>query len=121
MKNRILIVEDEQIIAEDLKETLKNIGFEDCLIENSAEQALEIIKKQKPDLIIIDIKLTGEMDGIELAENINKIEDIPVIYFTAYSDEKVIEKAMATKPVAYLIKPVVEKELLDIINSVLNK
>ena len=121
MKNRILIVEDEQIIAEDLKETLKNIGFEDCQIENSAEQALEIIKKQKPDLIIIDIKLTDEMDGIELVKSINKIEDIPVIYFTAYADKKVIQKAMETKPVAYLIKPVIEKELLDTINSALSK
>ena len=121
MKNRILIVEDEQIIAEDLKETLKDIGFENCLIENSAEQALEIVKKQKPDLIIIDIKLTGKMDGIELAKKINKIEDIPVIYFTAYSEEKVIKKAMGTKPVAYLIKPVIVKELLDIINSALSK
>ena len=72
-------------------------------------------------MIIIDIKLTGEMDGIELAKNINKIENIPVIYFTAYSDEQVIQKAMATKPIAYLIKPVTEKELLDTINSALNK
>ena len=118
-KKKILIVEDEQIIAEDIKCSLKDIGFEDCIIEDSAEQALEVIKKQKPDLIIIDIKLTGKMDGVELAEHIKKIGKIPVIYIAAYTDGKIYDKAIATKPVAYFVKPLSEKELVKVITKTL--
>ena len=118
-EKKILIVEDEHIFAEDIKLSLKDIGFDDCIIEGSAEKALEVIRKQKPSLILIDIKLMGKMDGIELAEHIKKTKKIPVIYITAYADEKTYDEAMATKPIAYFTKPLSETELLEVITKTL--
>ena len=116
---KILIVEDEQIFAHDIKDVIEEKGYEVCSIATSGDEALEDIEKYKPDMLLIDIKLTGKMDGIELSEKINKTNPIPIIYITAYSDKKTIDIAMQTKPIAYLIKPILEKEFQKVMVQLL--
>ncbi|MBN1327527.1 MAG: response regulator [Candidatus Cloacimonetes bacterium] len=116
-RKKILIVEDEQIFAHDIKDVIEEKGYEVCSIATSGDEALEDIEKYKPDMLLIDIKLTGKMDGIQLSEKINNVHPIPIIYITAYSDKKTIDEAMQTKPIAYLIKPILERELVRIITD----
>lgn len=119
MKKKIMIVEDEVIIARDLKQLLQGEGYEIQSIEDSAENALEKIKLEKPDLVLIDIQLFGKMDGIKLTEQIAKIDHIPVIYVTAYTEKKVIDRAMKTKPRAYIMKPILDEDLVDAVKEAL--
>jgi PAS domain S-box-containing protein len=100
----ILIVEDERITAEDIRAGLKLAGYEVPVIVSSGEEAVQQAGKIKPDLVLMDIKLEGEMDGIDAACEIRKLYDIPVIYLTAYSDEKTVERAKLTEPSGFLVK-----------------
>jgi PAS domain S-box-containing protein len=108
---RIVIVEDEGIIALQLKSALEQMGHTVVAAYASGEDALAGIKTAKPDLALMDIKLLGEMDGIETADYICKEYDIPVIFLTAHSEDGMIERAKATGPYGYLLKPVSSKEL----------
>ncbi len=110
-KKQILIVEDESIVAEDLKQSLIGLGYEVPSVESSGEKALEKIKKMRPDLVLMDIVLYGEMDGIDAAKEVHDRFDIPVVYLTSYSDEKILERAKITEPYCYIIKPFKEREL----------
>lgn len=101
----IFIVEDEAVVALDLKNNLEQIGYHILGIAASGENILENLKKIKPDLIIIDIKLQGPLDGIDTADIINKHYKIPFIFLSAYSDEAVIERAKLVEPYGYIIKP----------------
>ncbi len=101
---RILVVEDERITAEDIKEGLKSLGYEVPAVVHSGEEAVCKAGELQPDLVLMDIKLEGEMDGIEAAGEIKKYFDIPVIYLTAYSDESTIERAKMTEPSGYVLK-----------------
>lgn len=85
---KIMVVEDEYLIADDIRITLENLGYEVPAIALSAEAAIEKVEEVKPDLVLIDIVLKGEMDGIEAAEQIRSRFGIPVVYLTAYSDKK---------------------------------
>ena len=114
-----MIVEDERIIAQDMQQLLVMEGYEVQAIEDSAEQTIAAIKREKPDLVLIDIHLIGKMDGIKLSEEISKIEKIPIIYVTAYTDKKVIDRAMKTKPIAYIMKPIMDENLLDAVRIAL--
>lgn len=118
---RILIVEDETIVALDIKNALKKLGFEISGIASNAKDALESIEKSKPDIILMDINLEGEKDGIELAYDILKQDDIPIIYLTAYSDDETVKKALTTNPVGYLVKPFKLEELKCTIRLGLHK
>lgn len=101
----ILLVEDEAIVALDLKNNLENLGYSVIGNAPSGEEALELLKDLKPDLIILDIKLQGTLDGIDTAAILNKKYGIPFIILTAYSDEGIIERAKQVEPYGYIIKP----------------
>ncbi|MGB9978620.1 response regulator [Methanobacterium sp.] len=124
---RILVVEDERITAEDIKDGLKSLGYEVPAVVHSGEEAVRKAKELQPDLVLMDIKLEGKMDGIEAAGEIKKYFDIPVIYLTAYSDENTLERARMTEPSGYVLKepsgfvhkPFKESELHTIIELTL--
>ena len=108
---QVLVVEDEIIIAEDIQRKLKKMGYAVPVIVSSGEEAIKKAKENNPDLVLMDIVIHGKMDGIETAEQIRSCFDIPVVYLTAYADEKTLERAKITEPFGYLIKPFKEREL----------
>jgi len=110
-KIRILVVEDEAIVAQDLKISLENLGYEIPAIAASGEEAIESALALSPDLVLMDIMLQGDMDGIEAVSSIRKEIDLPVIYLTAYADEDTLKRAKITIPLGYILKPFDEKEL----------
>ncbi len=118
---QILVVEDEIIIAEGLQRKLRTMGYDVPVIVSSGEETIKIIKENNPDLVLMDIVIHGEMDGIETAEKIHSLFDIPVVYLTAYADEKTLERARITEPFGYLIKPFKERELQITIEIALYK
>ncbi|WP_414512071.1 response regulator [Nostoc sp. PCC 9305] len=118
---KILVVEDEAIVAKDLQYRLKKFGYTVPAIASSGEEAINIAIEISPDLVLMDIKLKGSMDGIEAAEEIYKRLDIPVIYLTAYADENTLERAKITEPFGYLLKPFKERELQTNIEITLTK
>jgi PAS domain S-box-containing protein len=107
----VLIVEDEGILAIELKKKLENLSYKVLAVASSGEEAVELAAKHKPDLILMDIVLKGEMDGIEAADKIRGLLNVPVIYLTAYSDEDTVKRAKLTEPFGYLVKPYNGKEL----------
>ncbi len=110
-KNRLLIVEDESIIAMELAFRLEDVGYTMLGIIPSGEEAVEAIAELQPELVLMDIHLEGEMDGIAAAEAIQKQYDIPIIFLTAHTDDTTLERAKITTPYGYLVKPFQEKEL----------
>jgi len=120
-KKQILIVEDEPVVATDIKISLKSAGYNILGTANSGKDALFLIKEKTPDLILMDIKLNGKMSGIETAKRIMAIADIPIVYLTAHTDDKTVEKAKTTNPFGFLIKPFGDIELQTTIEMALNK
>ena len=116
---KILIVEDEFVIAQDLKMTIESFGFDVCAVVSSGEDAVIKAAEHEPDLIMMDIMLEGDMDGIEAAELIHANKDVPIIYLTAYADTSTLIRAKASKPEAYLLKPWDERELQSTIKMAL--
>ena len=102
---KILIVEDEFIISEKLAQNLKQVGYIIMGIFTSGEEVLKQMDSDTPDLIIMDIKLEGELDGIQTATQINKIHPIPIIYLTGLNDQKIFNRAKITHPASFLSKP----------------
>ena len=117
----ILIVEDEAVTGMGLKKSLTDMGYVVIDIVPTGEQAVEVAIEQKPNLVLMDIQLAGKMDGIEAAENIRVRTLIPVIYLTAYSDDRFVQKAKFTEPFGYILKPVREQELKTTIEMALYK
>lgn len=115
---KILVVEDEAILIMELQDMLRSWGYKP-FTATSGEEAIKKAAKIKPDLILMDIMFKGEIDGIEAVQQINDHQDIPVIYLTAHSSNEVLERAKATKPHAYLIKPFNERELQITIETAL--
>ncbi len=118
---RILIVEDEGIVARDMKNTLTRLGYSVTSVAHSGPESVRRAEGEKPDLILMDIVLQGEMDGIEAAEKIRSRADIPVIYLTAYADPPILERAGVTEPYGYVLKPFRERELHAVIEIALYK
>ncbi len=118
---KILIVEDELIIALFLKNQLKKLGYEIVGQAATGEQAIQQAWEAQPDIVLMDVHLKGQMDGVEAAEYIRLNCHIPVIYLTAYSDNDTIERAKITEPYAYLNKPIEEHELNTTIEMALHK
>ena len=110
-EKQILIVEDEIITAIDIQRRLINLGYKVPAIVCSGEEAIIKVKENKPDLVLMDISLKGEMDGIEAASIIHSFSDIPVIYLTAYFDDITLARAKITEPYAYIVKPFKDREL----------
>lgn len=114
-KANIVIVEDEVIVALDMAQALKAAGYNVIGSFSCGEAALEFIAEQCPDLIVMDIHLQGQLDGISTAEQIQKRYGLPIIYLTAYSDSETLSRAKATEPYAYLVKPFEDRDLLSAI------
>ncbi len=110
-QKRLLIVEDERIIAEDIKRTLLQFNYHVIDIISHGERVLEQYEKLNPDLILMDIMLAGKINGIETAIKIKEKYNVPIIYLTAYANEPILDSAKATEPFGYLIKPFEEHEL----------
>jgi PAS domain S-box-containing protein len=108
---RILIVEDEIIVARDTENMLMNFGYEVLGIAGSGEEAISLAAGLSPDLILMDIRIGGNIDGIEAAGRIRELHEIPVIFVTAHADEKSIQRAKLAGPIGYLLKPFEEKDL----------
>ena len=108
---RILIVDDEGIIARDLKQEMIALGYDVCGTALSGEAALEITERERPDLVLMDIVLAGEMDGIQTADAIREKYHIPVVFITAYADQERLKRAKLTYPFGYIIKPFQSREL----------
>ena len=112
---RIFIVEDEAIVADDLAESLKALGYAIAGVAHSGEAALTKISVTMPDLVLMDIHLAGKIDGVDAATALHEMSDVPVIYLTAYADSALIGRAKLTAPYGYIIKPYDERELESVI------
>ncbi len=118
---QILVVEDDGIVALGLRNRLENLGYRVPLMVPYGEEAVEKAVEIQPDLVLMDIRLKGKMDGIEAAQQIRERCDIPVIYLTAYADEKTLDRAKVTQPYGYILKPIEERELHSTIEMALYK
>jgi diguanylate cyclase (GGDEF)-like protein/PAS domain S-box-containing protein len=118
---RILIVEDEKIISLDLRRRLERFGYEVCGMASTGADAVAKADELGPDIILMDIMLSGEKDGIEAATQIKRDHGIPVIFLTAYADDKTLERAKAAEPFGYVLKPFKERELYSTIDIALYK
>ncbi|MDZ4165780.1 MAG: response regulator [Smithellaceae bacterium] len=110
-KAKIMIVEDEAIVARDIQKSLEQMGYVVCAVASSGEEAVQKARETRPDLALMDIVLKGEMDGIRAAEQITALFQIPVVYLTAYDDEDILQRAKITTPYGYIIKPFTDREL----------
>jgi len=120
-KARIFVVEDEVVVAEMLKMNLERNGYEIAGHEIYGEAVVEAVARSRPDLILMDIRLKGKMDGISAAIQVGERYDIPIIYLTAYGDAETLERAKQTSPFGYLIKPFELETLRSTIETALNK
>ena len=107
----LLIVEDESIVALEISVYAKELGYSVTAMVSSAKKALEEINSKLIDLVLMDVSIKGDVDGISCAEEIKKFQDIPIIYISAFSDDETLHRAIETNPSAYLIKPFNKKEL----------
>jgi PAS domain S-box-containing protein/putative nucleotidyltransferase with HDIG domain len=108
---KVLVVEDESIVSKDIQESLKGLGYTVCGTASAGEEAIKKAESLQPDLVLMDIVLKGDIDGVEAAETIRSRFHIPVIYLTAYSDEHTLNRAKVTEPSGYILKPFDEREL----------
>ena len=108
---KILVVEDERVVARDIEKRLKKLGYVVFASVASGEAALEKVAEFRPDLVLMDIRLKGQLDGIEAAEQIRVDFGTPVIYLTAYADEVTLQRAKVTEPFGYIVKPFDERDL----------
>jgi two-component system response regulator LytT len=117
----ILVVEDESIVSKDIQMSLKKLGYNVVGAANTGEKAVDLALELKPNLILMDIMLKGEMTGIDAATVIKETLDIPVIFLTAYADESTLSKAKVTEPYGYIIKPFKEVDIHTSIEMALYK
>jgi len=115
----VLLVEDDDIIAKIADWRLNNLGYRVCGRAVTGAEAMEMVVKSKPDVVLMDINLKGEIDGIETAKMIKKGFNIPVIYVTSHSDGPTLERARETKPDGFIIKPFDDNDLRVAIELVL--
>jgi PAS domain S-box-containing protein len=120
-ETHVLVAEDEIIIAKEIQNSLRDLGYPSSTIVKSGEEAIKKTFETQPDLILMDIMLQGQIDGIQAAEHIRERFDVPIIYLTAYSDDKTLERAKRTEPSGYILKPFQETELRTTIKMALYK
>ncbi len=120
-KTKILIVEDEKIIAKDLEIRLRNMNYEVIASVTNGADAINVVRTSPPDLILMDIMIDGDIDGIETTELIHQEKDVPVIYLTAYADDKTFQRAKLSDPFGYILKPFQDRELDITIQTILRK
>ena len=121
MTSKILIVEDERIVAIDIEQRLRMLGYSVVGSVATGQEALRLCSELHPDLVIMDIRIQGDMDGIATAACIRRDHFIPIVYLTAHSDEQTLERARKTEPYGYLLKPFQERELRTVIEMALYK
>jgi len=118
---RILVVEDEAIVAKDVQSRLEGLGYAVPAIASSGEEAIGKAAETQPDLVLMDVRLRGEMDGVEAAGQVRDRFNIPVIYVTAYADDATLQRAKITQPFGYILKPFETRELHTAIEMALYK
>ncbi|MCR4290444.1 MAG: response regulator [Candidatus Scalindua sp.] len=118
---KIMIVEDEWILAEDTQNKLQDLGYVVSSMASTGNEAIQKAEEDKPDLVLMDIVLEGEMDGIEVAKQIYSCFDIPFIFLTAYADDKILERIKVTEPFGYIVKPFTSEDLKIAIELALYK
>lgn len=116
---RVLIVEDEPLIAEDIREYLTNADYSVAAVAHNKAQALRALEAQTPDIALLDINLGGNMDGLELANIINEQYHAPFIFLTSYSHKTILDQAKVTRPMGYILKPFNERDLYSSIEIAL--
>ncbi|MGA2914543.1 MAG: response regulator [Sedimentisphaerales bacterium] len=110
-KKQILIVEDEPVVAMDIRRTLQNLGYEVTGSVASGQAAVQEVRQNPPDLVLMDIVLKGPMDGVETAAQIRSDLDIPIVYLTAHIEDMTVDRAITAEPFGYLAKPFKDREL----------
>ena len=118
---RILIVEDDTLIAQEIEIRLIDLGYEIVGAASSGSEAIALAEKLQPALVLMDIMLKGEMDGIEAADYITRRMQIPIIYLSAFTDKATLQRAKITEPYGYIVKPFTERELQANIEMALYK
>ncbi len=121
MSARILVTEDEGIVAADIEDRLISLGYTVTAVCSNGEDAIAKVDETEPDLIMMDIMIKGDMDGVETASMIKAKHDIPIIFLTAYSDDSTFNRAKITEPFGYILKPFEERELRTNIEMALYK
>jgi PAS domain S-box-containing protein len=117
----VLIVEDERIVAKDLQQTLSDLGYDAYAIAASADEAIARASERCPDVVLMDIRIRGKLDGIQTAEILRRQFGVPVVYLTAHADDATVERAKRTEPYGYLLKPIKSAELRSAIEVCLYK
>ncbi len=117
----IMVVEDEGVVAKDLETSLRRLGYDVSLTVSSGEAAVDMVESVRPDLVLMDVRLRGGMDGVEAARLIQFRHDLPVVYLTAYADGATLRRSLDTQPYGYLVKPFEDKELHATIETALHK
>jgi len=120
-KKKIMVVEDERIVARDLARQLIDLGYDVVATAYSGEEAMDKLRDARPDLVLMDIVLAGKMDGIQAAEKIAALSSTPIVYVTSYADDKTFGRATLTGPSGYILKPVEKKQLQITIELALHK
>ncbi len=120
-EKKIAIVEDENLIAMEIQDRVEKLGYSVPVVTGSGEDAIQKMGDIQPDLVLMDIRLEGKMDGIETAEQIRDLYNIPIVYLTAHSDEKTLSRAKLTNPYGYILKPLEERELHKTIEMAIYK
>lgn len=120
-RTQILVVEDENIVARDIQNTLRMLGYGVPVVVSSGEGAIEEAASTHPDLVLMDIELNGRVDGVAAAKAIGDRLDIPIVYLTAYADDQTLERAKITEPFGYLLKPFDERGLHAAIQMALHR
>jgi len=118
---KILVVEDEAVIALRLQQRLSMMGYEVVALSHSSEESLEKARDLRPDLILMDIKIPGNLDGITVAEIVKSELDIPVVFLTAFAEDQIIERAKQAEPYGYIVKPFQDQELKAAVEIALYK
>lgn len=116
----IMIVEDEALVAMHQMMDLTADGFLLCGWVSSGEEAVELAREKQPDVALMDIRLTGNMDGIEAVAQIRAFSTMPVVFVTGYNDEKLRERALALQPAAFLVKPVDTRDIAAVLREMIN-
>ena len=118
---KILIIEDDVLIAEFIKDILMSFNYPDIQLAHNKNNASMMLRDFLPDLVLLDIRMTGELDGVELANEINDKYKIPFVFISAHSDKDIIAKAINTKPISYITKPIKESDIFAAIELVKQK
>src|SRR6266567_113088 len=118
---RALIVEDEILIAEELRERLSRLGFSVIAAVDSGEEGVAIATRERPDLVLMDIRLKGEKDGLQAAKEIREQIDVPIVYLTAHSDRLTVDRAKQTEHDGFILKPFQKLELQSTIEVAMQR